>query len=136
MRFCVRDNRTAGMAPSEIKTALQDNALQLCPYRDLGHFEKDQILDGFLYRGTSVKDRRPRCMDILSLGYGIEGLPTALVQISTPDGAWLHAACLCTYCDHLGWCEDRPGGYFQEILEDDQIWNAKDLRDEEDEDGD
>lgn len=124
--------RTRGMAPSDIKTGLQDGTLQLCPYKKLRSDQADEILDGMLHRGYSRNDNTtPRCLNILGLGENYSGLPLARIEMITKTGSSIATPAVCTYCpDWDSRCAELGSDLF-EALRDDPEWNRDAIDDED-----
>lgn len=129
--FRMASCRTDGMAPSDIKSGLEDGTLQLCPYRKLRSDQVDEILDGFLHRGISPKENPPRCVSILALGQRYNGMPLARIEITAKTPPQLATAAVCTYCPGADSTCFIHGLDLREALEDDPLWNA-DIFDDED----
>lgn len=124
--------RTRGMAPSEIKDAMLDGRLGLCSYEDLSPSETDEILDGFLRRGLAPDSKTPRCVDVLAVGSNAAGIPVARIEITEPSSAHTAVPAVCTYCPRNDCGCGKVGSFLMYgVLEDDPLWNAETLRDDD-----
>ena len=130
--FYMTSCRTGGMSASDIRDALLDGRLGLCPYQDLSAGETDSILDGFLHRGLAPDATDPRCVSVLALGSNAAGIPIARIEITTPSSPHMATPAVCTYCPQND-CECGNVGSFlvYDILADDPLWNASALQDDD-----
>lgn len=124
--FHMADCRTNGMAPSEIRDAIQSRKISLCPYRNLSGSDTDVILDGFLQRTRSPDPATRRCMSVMALGTNRSGIPVARIQTNCSDGRiMISTPAVCTYCPRCGdICDDTMKFDIYEIIQDDPEFNS------------
>lgn len=131
--FYMASCRTCGMAASEIRDALYDGHLSLCPYQKLTHGQTDDIMDGFLHRGYGRNDNKtPRCVNVLALGQNHARIPLARIETVTPTSSRTATPAVCTYCTaYAVTCGHVGAGDLIDVLRDDPEWNADTIDDED-----